>query len=245
MKKKLLAVLAFAVSASLAFAQYAPPPPPYQPPPPPRRRQTQSWEDFAPYLSLNFSAPIQWYQSHGDREIDARTVSLGVGIDTTILLTKRVGLHISGDLYFPQKMDGTESIAGVETPISYKLQKEWDTDFGISAFVGPSFALIRASRVLFALAPGFHYYMLLAEKGRDTVIQSALGAGINAEFMFNITDHVFVRAAVDATWDFWGSEEYTSGLWTDYSKIGRAINVTPSIGIGIALVSEKEKPSTK
>ena len=236
MKKKFFAVSVFAVIASLAFAQYGPPPPRSRPSRPPSPRHGGAAMDLAAYLSISFAAPIQWYQSYGDREIDARTVSIGTGVDLTSFFARRVGFHFSADIYFPQRMDGTESAQGVKIPISYKLQETWQIDCGISAFLGPSFALLRTPRLLFALAPGFHYYMLFAEQGRDSVFQYALGIGANAELMFNVSRNVFLRAAVDATWDFWGSEEYIAGIWVkEYSSIDRAINVTPSIGIGVKL----------
>ena len=233
--KKFFAVLVFAVFASLAFAQYGPPPS-YgrhnQPPPP---RHESGWMDFATYFSVNFAAPIQWYQSYGDSEVNSRTMSLGAGIDLTTFLTRRVGLHVSADIYFPQRMNGTGSEKGESYTIDSKLQEYWDSDWGLSVFAGPSFALLRTPRIVFALAPGLHYYMLFAEQGYASVFQYAFGIGANAELMFNVTRAVFLRAAVDATWDFWGSEEYHTGFWTEYSKIDRAINVTPQVGIGFKL----------
>ena len=246
--RKFFAVLAFAVFASLAFAQYGPPPS-YdrhdQPPPPPsygRRNQPSpqrhgdGWMDFATYFSVNFAAPIQWQKiSDWDYSTDTRTTSLGLGLDLTTFLTRRVGFHVSADFYFPQKMSGTQSIAGVSSAMDYNLQEEWDSDWGLSIFAGPSFALIRGPRVVFALAPGLHYYVFFAEQGRNSVFQYAFGIGANAELMLNVTRTVFLRAAVDATWDFWGSEEYHTGFWTEYSNVDRAINITPQVGIGFKL----------
>ena len=236
MKKKLCAALVFAGFASLAFAQYGPPPSYGRPNrSAPQQRYGGGWMDFATYFSANFAAPIQWYQSYGDRDVDARTVNLGLGIDLTTFLTRRAGLHLSADLYFPQKMDGWQSTRGASYPIDSRLQEDWDSDWGLSVFAGPSFALIRGAHVVLAFAPGLHYYMLFAEKGQSSVFQYAIGVGANAELMFNVGRAIFLRAAVDATWDFWGSEEYFDGWWTEYSKIDRAISITPQVGIGIRL----------
>ena len=193
------------------------------------------WLDTDTYLSVSFAVPIQWYESKGDREISAQTASVGAGLDLTSFITRRIGYHVSIDLYFPQSMEGTGSEKGVSYDISSDLQDEWDSDWGISIFAGPSFALLKTERVLFALAPGFHWYMLFAEKGSVSSFQHALGVGANAELMFNLTRAVFLRAAVDLTWDFWGSEQYLDGFWTDYSSIDRAINFTPSVSVGIKL----------
>ena len=234
MKKKMFIALVFAVFASLAFAQYGPPPS-YgrrNPPPP---RYGGGWMDSASYLSLTFAVPIQWqsinYWDYG-YSMDSQTVSLGVGIDMTSFFTRHLGLHVSADLFFPQTMKATYGGGYTE---SYKLQDVWDSDWGLSIFAGPSFALIRGSRVVFALAPGLHYYMLFAEQGPVSDFQWAFGIGANAELMFNVTHAIFLRAAVDLTWDFWGSEMYTYGFWDEYYDIERAINVTPQVGIGIRL----------
>ena len=238
MKKKLFSVLAFALFASVAFAQYGPPPSYGRRSPPPQPRGGE-WMAPATYFSLGFAVPIQWQNIRDwdyayDYSMEARTVSLGLGIDLTSFFTRHIGIHISADIFFPQTMTAAYSYGGGQSyAASYKLQDEWESDWGLSVLVGPSFALIRGPRVVLALAPGFHYYVLLAERGPASDFQWALGIGANAEFMFNITRAVFLRAAVDLTWDFWGSERYIGGVWTEYCDITRAITVTPQVGIGV------------
>ena len=225
MKKKLCAVLVFAVFASLAFAQYGPPP-----------SRGGGGRDAASYISVNFAVPIQWQnQSYRNIDIDMQTVCVGVGIDATAFLARRVGVHVSADFYFPQTMKATASLGGFSYTESYNMQDYYDSDWGLSVLVGPSFALMRTPRILFALAPGLHYYMLFAETGRASTYQYAIGLGINAEFMFNVTRLVFARAAIDLSYDFWGTELYYNGLASSYSDINRAVNFIPTVGIGVRL----------
>ena len=161
--KKIFAVLAFAVVASLAFAQYGPPPS-YgrhnQPPPP---RHGDGW-DSASYLSVAFAVPIQWQNiSDRDYSMDARTVGLGVGIDLTSFFTRHLGFHVSADLFFPQNV--AYEYSGMPGRESYNPQNYWDSDWGLSVFAGPSFALLRTSRITFAVAPAFTITCSLRNEG--------------------------------------------------------------------------------
>lgn len=198
--------------------------------------------DTGTYLSVNFAIPIQWQEiSYGDgfyeTDMEARTASLGLGVDFTTFLTRRVGIHVSADFFFPQTMDATYTYAGISQSERYKLQDEWDSDWGISVFVGPSFALLRTPRILFALAPGLHYYMLFAESGSYSAFQYAVGLGANAELMFNLTRALFLRVAVDVAYDFWGVEERSDYYYpgTEYVDNDNTITVVPQVGIGIRL----------
>ena len=225
MKKKLLAVLLLAAFASLAFAQYGPPP-----------SHGGGGRNVATYLSASFAVPIQWQnQSYRNVDVDMQTVCVGVGIDMTAFFTRHVGLHISADFYFPQTMKATYNVGNFSFSENIDMKDYYDSDWGFSVLVGPSFALLRTPRILFALAPGLHYYLLYAETGRASTYQYAIGLGINAEFMFNATRLVFVRAAIDLSYDFWGAELYYNGLASTSSDINRAINFIPTVGIGVRL----------
>ena len=238
MKKKFLAALFLAAGlASFAFAQgwdYPPPPPPLYGPPPPAYNGS-SWEHFSLYLSLNIPVPFQWLDGYYNSPYfgsggSARMWGLGVGADISVYLTKVAGIHISADVFFPQSIE----VSSQSALQAYK-PRGWAECWGVSFFVGPSLALARTKRVLFAIAPGFHVATLLAEDRSLPLSASQLsfGVGASVEFAFSVTSRVFLRAAVDAIWDFWETSSDWMGLIYSNPEGINAWSIVPALGVGV------------
>lgn len=260
--KKCVLGLCLILFTSFAFAQYGPypgdyPPPPYgdyAPPPPPRgdhvpppppgagapRHNGYNDDKDSPaiYLSLNFPFPIQWENFSGDDNLKSTlTFGCAVGADLTALFTKRLGLHLSADIYFPQIQsvfyDGSDGSLYSEI---YFMSDYWQESWGVSFFVGPTLALARTNRVLFAVSPGAHVAAFFGDTWGYSNSRFLAGLGANAELAFNVTSSMFIRAAVDITYDFAGIERYSNNGWygparTEFNNMS-VLNIVPSIGVG-------------
>ena len=175
------------------------------------------------WFSLNLSFPFVWEDADDalpdylDMDASMRTANLAVGASFSSYFTERIGLHAALDFYFPRTYTVTVDSYYGKVSESIDIDDVFDHAWGISALVGPSFALVRGNHLLIALSPGFHI----------------AGIGGNAEVAFNLGSSLFFRAAVDVICDFAGSATVDYGRYS-YSEEtdGTSIWVTPKIGVG-------------
>lgn len=193
------------------------------------------------WFSLNLSFPFVWEDADDtlpdylDMDASMRTANLAVGASFSSYFTERIGLHAALDFYFPRTYTVTVDSYYGKVSESIDIDDVFDHAWGISALVGPSFALVRGNHLLIALSPGFHIAGLFTGIDRASYSSSAVlfGIGGNAEVAFNLGSSLFFRAAVDVICDFAGSATVDYGRYS-YSEEtdGTSIWVTPKIGVG-------------
>ncbi len=177
------------------------------------------------YVAFNLMFPIQW--QHFDADIHERDNDWiwgwGVGLDASLFFTQRIGLLMSADFYFPQ--DSISNSAGIKA-----LDKGWS----FSLFAGPSFVAAKNERILFAIAPGVHFATFNSAHNSYAISRTMFGLGASAELHINLPSNFFIRAGLEATYDFLGIEELRLYRSSSSSYNGfNALNIVPSIGIGI------------
>lgn len=181
------------------------------------------------YLSINGSLPVTWERtSQNGVTVKSTVLSMGFGFSFAQYFGEKWGLDVGFDVFFPQKLTLTTTEGTVSVG-----RDVYDSLWGIMFDLGPTFAVIRNDKMLFALNPGFHYMMLASFTSYMNSVGYMFGVGLSTEFDFKFTDLVYLRTGVDLAYDFYnysvvsvpGKTGTNSGFTSDFS-------IVPKIGIG-------------
>jgi len=154
-------------------------------------------------IGVQFAQPIMSQVGIGANWENYLYYSLGPGIEGQWLSENgKIGVFSTVDFYFP--MAGSHSTTNLSNFSSVKdtsSRSSYKDAFGISVFVGPSIRLGSSTKGLFTINPGVHYNMLLWKNSVDEK-DYLIGLGLNLQYKFFLTDHLFLSLGGDLTWDF-------------------------------------------
>ena len=182
-------------------------------------------------FGLHFSVPYiyqNWVED--DFKYSSNTNAIGFGLHyITIPENSRVGGIGIADLYFPQKIKTKVTFMGY-TGEGVTKRKDYDALWGINAFGGAAFALIKAPTVGLTFGPGIHYRLLYTKIGDYATADNSIGLGMDAQFNISFFPSTYFTAGINGTFDFF---EFYRTEDDSKSRPVRTLMITPRIGFGV------------
>jgi len=201
-------------------------------------------------ISINF--PVHWsnglhddsfYQvineAYGSNLMEDKgvTANTSVGIGLSLNFTKRIGLTLNMDFFFGAKL------AGFSSPTS-----DYNSLFGINAFLGPVFYIYNSGNFRIPLAFGAHMYFFkddlwVPEIGlngawvnrKDMQFGPAISLGVQFHSSSGVYFFTRTQVAIDIvrmhSMDWFNGTEYQELSCTDILKVNWAVK--PVFGIGV------------
>ena len=182
-------------------------------------------------FGVHFSVPYIFQNwNEDDFKYSSNTNAIGFGLHyITIPENSRVGGIGIADLYFPQKIKSKVTFMGF-TGEGVTTRKDYDSLWGLNAFGGAAFALIKGDTVGLTLGPGVHYRLLYTKIGDYATAENSMGLGLDAQFNISFFPMTYFTAGANATFDFF---EYISTEDDSDTRGVRTLMIIPRIGFGV------------
>lgn len=155
-------------------------------------------------------------------------VSVVTGLSFATYFNDVIGLYTEFDFLFPLSFTWEEGGVSVT-----KDRGDYDSLFGFSVLIGPSFSFFRTEKTVFALSPGFHYTFLTADLYSTVTSGNLFGVGANLELGYKLTDLIYLRAALEASYDFFGITRTSTHSRNSFGSGSTSnLQISPKVGIG-------------
>ncbi|MCR5495649.1 MAG: hypothetical protein K6F15_08435 [Treponema sp.] len=178
---------------------------------------------------INFTVPTI-FDLNSDvegRTFDMKT-GFGAAADFQIFFNPIIGAFIETEFYFP-----SYRLMITDDERSSQNSADFDSWWGFSTLIGPSFRLMNNRIISMELSPGFA--LRTQEQAHSDYASAAvfMGTGLNYGLRFKIGKSMYIRLGqeLDLYFHRWLTEEYESETYESEDK-AFLLNATESIGIG-------------
>lgn len=180
-------------------------------------------------FGAHFSTPLVFHSEKASGvQADITMPSVGFGLNAYTLYSEKVGIFATLDCFFPQAMKYKLSAGGEY--VSFEVDKNEFSVFGMSLLVGPAFAICKTEKILFTISPGIHYmyedFTFEASRARCQYSFFGIGADINCNFVLG--KKFLINVGLNAIYDFFGYAKNVSDLDSVQSFM-----ISPRVGFGI------------
>lgn len=187
-------------------------------------------ENSKGYMGGHFSVPLIFEMVEEDGiSTESRMTSIGFGFDEVGLTSESLGVYLNLELILPMKINFTLK-NGSNTYNFETKRSDYNTLFGLNAFIGPSICLCNKENLLFAISPGVSFVMLFSDTDSADTRSILLGIGANIQGGININENLCLTIGADFAYDFLGFSKVNNGDFK--STDGKDFIITPKIGIG-------------